>query len=384
MRRALPALLLLTAVSSCESGDAVPPEIAVAEGSGSAAYEERGRFPVGRTSFLVNDAAHGRSLPVELWYPAAESARAASDEGEPVADFLVVGPQHDELAKLVEAAPEPCTNKRTRAAHDVPTAAGSFPFVVFSHCHGCTRSSSFSLAEQLASRGIAVVAVEHLGDTLFETMAGSLAPLSGEFLEVRADDVIAVRDAVVDPASAVVPELVRGRLDPARVGMFGHSFGAATTGRVLQRDDRFRAGLGIAAPLAVLGPVVMSDLRVPLLMLLAREDHSIGEVGNILIRGNHAKAVAPAWLVEVTDAGHFSFSDLCGAYQGWEAGCGTATHQSPAQKGETFAYLDNTVARSIGKGYVAAFFAHHLLGEAPALRYLGAATPPASVTITAR
>ena len=82
--------------------------------------------------------------------------------------------------------------------------------------------------------------------------------------------------------------------------------------------------------------VKLSEIAEPLLFLVAREDNSITEFGNKLIRDNYAAATNRAWKLEVADAGHWSVSDLDGLIPAFNKGCGPGTRQDD---GSAFEYL---------------------------------------------
>lgn len=346
-------------------------------------FEARGPHPVGNRTFTVSDAARQRELVVEVWYPAEEGARAASDAGEAVTEFAAAGADREAYAGLLKAAPEGCPTKQTRSARGAaPVAEGALPLVIFSHCHGCTRFSSLSIAEQLASHGVAVAAVDHADGTLFDDNAGDT--LRPEFLRVRADDVHAVLAALLDAQAAAVPEALRGRFDVARLGVMGHSFGSVTAGLVLMEDARLKAGIGIAAPMEnpLLEGVLIADIHAPLLLFVATEDNSITELGNGLLRDNFENANPPVWKLEVGDAGHWSFSDLCGLTEGFMPCCGEDKRQTKTSA--TFTYLPIADGLAIGRAYAAAFFGAHLLDDAAGAVYLAKGHPADVVTVEAR
>ena len=80
----------------------------------------------------------------------------------------------------------------------------------------------------------------------------------------------------------------------------------------------------IAAPVEspVFPGIAVANIEEPMLFMVAEEDNSIGLVGNIVMRANYAAAVAPAWKIEIADAGHWSFSDLARIVPEFKAGCG--------------------------------------------------------------
>lgn len=311
MRIGLAALVLLAA--ACTGGK---------DGTRSpSVYEEQGPFPVGNARFALSDTA-GRVLLTEAWYPADESERAAAELGFPVEEFVPAGPDRDAFVAMLASAPDPGTRRQTRSKLDaIPAAApAQFPVVVLSHCHECTRFGYFTIAERLASFGFAVLAPDHATNTLFDGTAG----LTDDFLQVRGADVSLVLDSALAVSPAALPSALRGRFDASRVGVAGHSFGAATTGLVLQEDPRVGAGLAMGAPVAsfLFPSVTIAGVGAdPLALLLLEDDDSIGSTGNSLIEGNFADKTPPVWLLRLRDAGHWSISDLCGITSDLGDGC---------------------------------------------------------------
>lgn len=367
-----------TALDAPPAVDAGPPPEPRAD------YGAPGPHPAGNARIEIVDRTGARTLPVELWYPALETARAAADTGQAIEAFESGTANESAIAELVAAAPASCVRARTRsaAAPDAAGAPASLPLVVFSHCHACTRYDVAEVAERLATHGIVVAAPDHVGNTLWDERAGMLAPVGSEFLEVRASDVASVLDRLLDASAAEIPASLRGRVDAARVGVMGHSFGAATTGLVVTTDPRFAAALAIAAPISALGGVRPTDVAVPYLFLLMGEDNSIGEIGNRLIRNDFNRISQSSWLVEVGDAGHWSISDLAGLIPAFAAGCGDGERQT--MPGEPFTYVDPAVARELAADVAAAFFAIHLLGDPGGATVLARLDDGAGVAVTRR
>jgi dienelactone hydrolase len=340
------------------------------------AYDQPGPHPVGNLGFTLADPAGQRPLRVELWYPASESARAAAERGQPLTAFVADEPDASTFAALVAAAPDACVRKQSRSAGEPALASvdGPWPTLVFSHCHGCARFSSFGLAERLASHGFLVAAVDHAGSTMFDRLGEGLPPLDTATLMQRRDDLIRVIDELLDPAAGSLPSGFIGLADGDRLGVFGHSFGAVTTGIVLQDDPRVKAGVAIAAPLEnpVLPGVSMAAITEPLMLVVAVEDNSITEFGNNAIRTNFGMANPPVWKLEFADTGHFGYSDLAGLDEFFAAGCGEALRQTDNQP---FSYAEPELVRELAAGRVAAFFAIHLLADDDALAQLEAADP---------
>ena len=371
---------LALGAGGCGSSDTAPAAAPVDAGALAPSADVDGPNPVGHATFDVTDAARSRALRVTVWYPADAAGAAAATAGTPLEDLEPPGAHHDALAALVAAAKPACTRKRTRSAPDLAPAAGPWPVLVFSHCHGCARFSEAVVAERLASHGFAVVAPDHTGDTMYDA---TLAPLDDTFLATRAADLRFVLDLALDASSTALPAALRGKFDAGRAGVFGHSYGAITTGLALRDDARLKAGLSIAAPMAgLLGPAQMSDLHVPVALLLASEDNSVPKiVGNDVMEKDFTEAASPAYIARVADAGHFSFSDLCGLTAQDQAGCGEGKRMDAPH--DAFSYVAADTSRAFAQRWVTAFFRASLLGDDAARASLGSDLP-AGVTASTK
>lgn len=330
-------------------------------------YEARGPYGVGlQTSTIV---AGERELEATIWYP------SDSETGSTPVTDLVPEAQRDVLQGLIDDAPPECVRPAAEGTLEASVAKGTFPVIMVSHCYSCLGLSSGFIAERLASHGTIVIGVTHTGGSLFDSVAGNPGPLDGEFLQTRSEDVINTFDLLSETGE------LAAAMDTSRVGVFGHSFGATTTGLVLQNDDRFRAGVAIAAPIQnpLLPGVDTAQVAEPMLYLLMEEDNSILTIGNNLLRSNAMGMPGGSWLVELADAGHWSPSDLCGIVEDFMPGCGEGLRQTD---GSEFTYLSADDGRSITASYVTAFFALHLQDDAAAADYLDAGTPADTVTVT--
>lgn len=341
-------LVLALALVAC-GADAPAPDRTV---------EEPGARAVATTRFTLTDPARAnRELTVQAWLPtevAAADVAISTLEAEPVRST------YDGLL----AAATGCPTRTLPVTVDAPAAAGTFPVVLFSHCHGCTRLSNATTAVRLASHGFLVLAVDHATNTLWDDLAGTGIALDPAFLAVRAADVGFVLDQLEAGATPV-----SAAADLTRVGVFGHSFGAVTAGRVAQLDPRIRAAAALAAPVenALIPGVTLAELAVPLLFVVAVEDNSITEFGNLFLRNNYRDAPGPAWKLELPDAGHWSVSDLVGLVPAFAAGCGDGVRQTD---GEPFTYLEPATGRAVIAAAVTAFFRATLDDDGGARAYL--------------
>lgn len=355
--------------ASDDASDDVSTDTADATTSAPIDFDAPGRFRTGHRTVTATDAARQRTLTIELWYPAGLAADTPLKPGK-LGEFAATPAQQTALATALAGAVTTCTSAATVANRDAPASGtGKLAVVAFSHCHTCTRFSSFSVAERLASHGMLVVAPDHAGNTLFDDLAGAPGKLDKAMLATRAADIRFALDVVLDKDNKALPDDLRGRGDVNRVGVMGHSFGSVTAGLVAQTDARIKAVVGLAAPMQnpLLPGVEIAKIKLPLMLMLMREDNSITEFGNKLIRDNFTAAPGPAYKVELDDAGHWSVSDLCGLRDAFMPGCGAATRQTD---GEPFVYRPVSEGLAIASRWVGAFFFAHLQGDPPATALL--------------
>lgn len=372
----LAASLLSTAACGGDDGHGDPPDAAVLP---DLSLEANGVYTVGTATVTLADPARGRTLPTQLWYPADATAAAIAATGFGFAEFELE-PNRTTYADLLTAADPTCATRTAHAARDAAPAVGRFPLIAMSHCHNCTRFSTASVAERLASHGFLVIAVDHVGNTLWDQLAGDALPLDTTTLDLRVGDLERAIDAVMSLDTAI-PRPIAQLFDGSTFGVMGHSFGAVTAGKVAQTDARIDAALALAAPMEnpLLPGVSVEAIARPLGFVLAVEDNSITELGNNLIRSNFDQATSGAWKAEVADAGHWSVSDLVGVVSGFAPGCGAGTRQTD---GQPFTYLDAAAGRNLTAAYATAFFKAYLTLDAGAFAYLDAARPTGTVTVT--
>src|SRR5690606_10996664 len=153
-----------TESESSETGDPQPPD-----------YGRAGPYSVGHRQITLPDPndLDPRALPIEIWYPSEDALVSPTA----LIDLPAPGPFQVAFAELVDATPEACTPRTTGAQRELAlaTADDGWPLIVFSHCHSCTRFSSRSVTERLASHGFVVLALDHVGNTLEDELAGESA-----------------------------------------------------------------------------------------------------------------------------------------------------------------------------------------------------------------
>ncbi len=210
-------------------------EAAANPGPPIGAYEPflRGPCPAGVRTVSALDSARQRSFPAEIWYPAA--AAHAGQDLEPQTQDCYRVPGRDK-------------SRRQMAIRDAVAKPGSYPLVIFSHPSGYHRRAASFLCTHLASHGYVVAALDHS-----ELVAPELARREGETSEQRAARADAWIASRVPDARFLLDYLLQRvsgqsgiHLDPARIGIVGHSFGGWTALATTAVDQRIKAVVALA------------------------------------------------------------------------------------------------------------------------------------------
>ena len=342
-----------------------------------------GPYGVGVTT--LETTSEGRTLPIEIWYPAATSET----------DTAVVYPLVLNGALHLADVPSPLGAVRD-APHDARGAP--HPVVLFSHGNGGLRTQSVYLTEYLASHGFVVAAPDHVGNTIEEQVNGS-SIAAAEAARLRPIDMSRTLDAVLAEIE---------NADETRVGASGHSFGGFTTFRLAgatidvdatiehckttqslfcdgwdqvqlpfpesARDERVIAALPQAPGGAEAIQGGFAAVTIPTMVQGGTTD-DITDF-EMESRGSYAALSGPAYLLGIEGAGHFTFSDVCQILE--LAALSIPDLQDGCEPGD----IPWPDAHALINRYATAFFQVHLRGKTELSGELAAGAPlPAGVAV---
>lgn len=232
--------------------------------------ETTGPAQVGTTRFEWTDGSRGepatpnpndrRTVVVQAWYPAdprPDDHRAlylgrTSEEARQTADGIAATYGVPSLL-LHEAAVA-----RTRAFLDAPPERNGqrWPIVLFSAGLASYRAQNTSWAQELASHGYFVVAVDQPYDSAAvvlddDSVIATTVRSSGNrdadnrvtdrLTDVRAADLSFVLDQIEATGGGALRSPFAGRLDTRSIAAVGHSVGGAAAIQVAQHDSRIDA-----------------------------------------------------------------------------------------------------------------------------------------------
>ena len=282
--------------------------------------QSAGPYPVGIVDRELIDAARGRRLMISVWYPAARQGEPAPMTHNP--DEVAAGLGN--LAGVPSVLFQHLRYFTLAASENVPVAANGapFPVLVFSHGMVGLRLQNSSALQELASRGYIVVALDHTdaaaatvfpdGEARFYDLSRfGIAPdieptealMTEHVLPVWVADQRFVYDVLEKWATS--DPLLAGKIDPTRIGSFGHSFGGATALEVCRVDVRCKAAVNLDGGLY--GGTKTQPATQPLLLMTSTDSNRITEAiqeWTHLI--NMAKAEAE-W-VELPGSNHYAFT----------------------------------------------------------------------------
>jgi len=339
---------------------------AARDATGLTLPEATGPSPIGRIDPRLVDRSRvdpvapghrARELMVHVWYP----AKAPRGGRAPYFDARTAALYEQDLhvpAGLL-------ADLRTHAYAGAEPARGRHPVVLLSPGLGVPVALETLLAEDLASHGYAVVAIEQTYEVPVVFPGGRLVMPSGISSEADVSRVLQVRLA---DARFVLRRLARLPLadafDLERIAMVGHSLGGATAGSLMLVERRVRAGVNLDGSLR--GRVVQEGLDRPFMIALA-PGHGSHDLS--LIRFDRSQR-GP--LVRATFAGvsHLGFTDLMALVP-------QLARYSPAIRREfPVGAADPARAIATQRAYVRAFLDRYLLDRPSPLLEPGARPLP--------
>jgi len=233
----------------------------------------KGPFFVGTQNFQIVDASRkmwfsdnikgSRKLSVKIWYPADNitSLKKASYLNE----HKLIGSAISKLFGVPQALMDRAGGVKCNSWLNAIPANGKFPVIIYSHGHQSIKIANTSQAEEMASNGYIVVAMDHSYDAALtildedkiiysrsklpandeEALQDSMIQRVKNQLKIRTEDV----SFVIDELKIMFEKDKRFSqiADFENIGIFGHSFGGCTSIMSAYNDTRIDAVLGLDA-----------------------------------------------------------------------------------------------------------------------------------------
>jgi len=244
-----------------------------------------GPFKVGTQTFymkdenrdetLTYDPGDKREIMVQVWYPAQASDKPTQMlYPEDKVQFRSLIQTFSESMKIPGFFLDYFRYIRTNSYADANLykAAKPYPLIILNHGMGTTRLIHASQAEQLASNGYIVAAIDHTYSTSgtafpdgtvteFKTSVGidNMAAVSQEVGRIWAEDVIFVIDQFERMNEGSLESVFKGAIDLDKIGVMGHSFGGSTSYSALCMDNRIKAAINMDGSFFTLDGTTKTD-----------------------------------------------------------------------------------------------------------------------------
>ncbi len=327
-----------------------------------------GPYPVGvmTVEFVDPTREGGRPLITEIWYPATDDAIGM--------DTVTYTPEDIFRPDAIEVLGNDLSSEiATSAVRDAPMRGddGPYPVVFFSHGSGGIRMQSTYYTVDMASHGYVVISPDHIGNTLSDIIVtGDLTTADlAESLGNRPLDLSFVREELElleadDPLSAL--------MDFEHVGVTGHSFGALTSLRWMGQGADVDAVVAQTPPsmelnwLAISTP--LSDFTTPIQLQVGGVDLTLPAETNADTVWEAASE--PRSRMTLSNAGHFTFSDMCGLNIADIEAVAKLGVSSALEDGCTKENTDPEIAAAAIRHYGIGFFNVYLRESTPTLDLL--------------
>ncbi|MEO8972644.1 MAG: hypothetical protein ABI406_13725 [Ktedonobacteraceae bacterium] len=316
-----------------------------------------------RTDPLAPQAGMKRELVVWAWYPAVRVSGAQPAPYLPSKWAQLSDLQHGLLGQQLFQSNASIQTHSFESAPLAPTVA-RYPVLIFEPGLGNIPTQYTTLLEDLASHGYIIFAITPTyssdvvvfpdGRVANATSTGNLdnaanlQAAGNRLVTVWAQDVIFVMNQL-DRLNATPGNMWSQRLDLARLGVFGHSFGGATAAQVCQLDARCKAAIDIDGDL--FGNVVQTGLDKPFIVLQSNpgtcSDASCRSFQHDIQAVLRTAPHGAGYHLGIKNTEHFNFTDY-------------AVYFSPARAVGLLGSIDGVRGLQITRAYVHAFFDTYL------------------------
>ncbi|MDN4524027.1 alpha/beta hydrolase family protein [Fictibacillus fluitans] len=210
-----------------------------------------------RTETLGERKGKARELPVQIWYPANQN-QGVVRKAPYIFGLNAAGGEMQRKYNIPTFLFSYLENVSTYSELKAKPASGQFPVVLFSHGFPASRFNYTYLAEEMASHGYVVVAMEHtyhslittLGDGRAASLVKTPSPVQLNAWDKIIDNIWSrdtsfILDQLEKVQAGTIQTPLKEKLDLTRIAVAGHSFGGANAADSLMKDSRIKIGANL-------------------------------------------------------------------------------------------------------------------------------------------
>ena len=280
-----------------------------------------------RDEWFTKDKIDSRKIVVQIWYPAIES----SDSLYPYMDNAEV--RLEALSRQLgvpKFAMKHAKNIKGNSYYKAkPITDKKFPIIIFSHGLGGTKTQNSINIEELVSNGYIVIAPDHTYDasiTIFndgtkeEFKSGlPVHQLNDNIvtekvfwetrlpqINTRAGDI----KFIIDKLQTMKENKLYSSLDFNNIGVFGHSFGGATSVVSSWNDSRISACLNLDGWFEpIIDNIINNGLKIPF-CYIGQENWRSNSKNYKRVYDFFENCQSDTYFIKIKETKHFDYADL--------------------------------------------------------------------------
>jgi len=280
-----------------------------------------------RDEWFTKDKIDSRKIVVQIWYP----AQASSDSLYPYMDNAEI--RLEALSKqlgvpqfAMKHAKDIKGNSYFKAE---PIRDKKFPIIIFSHGLGGTKTQNSINIEELVSNGYIVVAPDHTYDasmtifddgSTYEFKSGlPVSQLKNNLvtekvfwetrlpqIKTRAGDI----KFIIDKLQTMKENKLYSSIDFNKIGVFGHSFGGATSVVSSWNDSRISACLNLDGWFEpIINDIINNGLKIPF-CYIGQENWGENSKNYQKVYDFFENCQSDTYFIKIKETKHFDYADL--------------------------------------------------------------------------
>ena len=273
-----------------------------------------------RDEWFTKDKIDTRKIVVQIWYPASEK----SDSLYPYMDNANIRIQSiSERIGKGRGLIKPASQVKTNTYYKAKPIDEKFPLILFSHGLGGYKTQNLINIETLVSQGYIVIAPDHTYDatiTIFDdgTTIGFEAGLPDDVspeqfwstripqINTRASDM----SFLIDKLQTMQDYNLYNSIDFNKIGIFGHSFGGATSVVSSWNDTRISACLNLDGWFVpIVDEIINTGLKIPF-CYIGQESWKNTPLNYPKLNTFYKNCSGDAYVLKVKKTHHFDYADM--------------------------------------------------------------------------
>ena len=273
-----------------------------------------------RDEWFTKDKIDTRKIPVQIWYPASEK----SDSLYPYMDYPNI--RINSISEAIDKPKgfvKPASDVEGNSYYKAKPINKKFPLIIFSHGLGGYKTQNSIAIEALVSNGYIVIAPDHTYDanvTIFNDgtsidFDSELPPgvSEKEFWSVRLPQ-INTRSSdisfVIDKLQTMKDYEVYSSIDFNNIGVFGHSFGGATSVVSSWNDTRISACLNLDGWFVpIVDEIINTGIKIPF-CYIGQESWGKDTLNYDKLDKFYSNCSSDIYLLKIKGTEHNDFADL--------------------------------------------------------------------------